>query len=130
MKTCHIVISQLLCFISFLCPTYLFSSSLNFLSLCSLCNSLFPPPAPLFFFFSILSNPLLSFSCGTHLPCIDPCINIVLVGIKSESFKDKNKLMEKKSNTKTHSRRSLYFGWYSTKCTKIAETHQNGPEFV
>ena len=82
-----------------------------------------------FFFFSIASNPLHSFSCVLiFLALIHAktlwqwALNLIVL--------DKNKLKEKKSNTKTHSIWSLHFGRYSPERTEIAEIHHNGPKFV
>ena len=82
-----------------------------------------------FFFFPIASNPLLSFSCVLiFLALIHAktlwqwALNLIVL--------DKNKLKEKKSNTKTHSSWSLHFGCYSPERTEIAKIHHNGPKFI
>ena len=87
----------------------------------SSCHFFFPFPIP--------SNPLLSFSYVFIL--------LALIHASTQwqwalnlKVSDRNKLKEKKSNTKTHFGRSLHFGRYSLKRIEIVEIHRNGPKFV
>ena len=85
----------------------------------------------LFFFFSISipSNPLFSFSCVLIFPALIHT-STQWQWVLNLKVSDRNKLKEKKSNTKTYFGRSLHFGRYSPKSTKIAETHRIEPKFV
>ena len=88
---------------------------------------------PFFFFFffsiSLPSNPLFSFSCVLIFPALIHT-STQWQWVLNLKVSDRNKLKEKKSNTKTYSGRSLHFGRYSPKSTKIAETHRIEPKFV
>ena len=82
-----------------------------------------------FFPFPIPSNPLLSFSYVFILLALIHALTQWQWALNLK-VSDRNKLKEKKSNTKTHFGRSLHFGRYSPKHTEIAEIHRNGSKFV